>query len=226
MTSIDLTALEADLDKYSFNIRCLSDHEIKSIKNLYTMLKTCLNNKIFIENLNGHNIRINNIITVSGDTLPNKVTNKSTIHFINCQNLTVQLGVKVGHLTIERCENLNIKIVGGSITGYDCISCRNITHVFDKGNINYIDISSSLNCNYYLSEQIAISTIIQTMNSMHLKFVTLDDHRITNTFDRNKSFFDILKTYKFIINNDQIEIVDISKTSQFNLNIQPVFRNK
>jgi hypothetical protein len=161
----DIIKLQEELDDLS-----ITDEQKDNIINLFKNWKTSFNRKIFIESLNKSNIRVCDRVKVNNIPYGSSVNIKSTLHFIDCNNVTINILSKVNHITLENCNNINIKTNHGSISGMDCINCSNISHVIKSGNIYYIDISNSTHCNYYISEQVALNTIISTMESMNLLF--------------------------------------------------------
>lgn len=220
----DLANLNRELNEYSFNTQYLSDEQKKEITDFFVLLKKTMNNKIFIENIEKQNIKVNNNdIIINGNIFASNITKKNTLHFINCRNLIINIYIQVTHITLEKCENINIRTTGGSISGLDCISCNNVSHIFDNGHVYFIDISKSTCCRYYLSKPIALNTIIQTMESMDLKFFAIENHIVTNIFHKNNSFFDIFKKYIFKENNGLVQICDVSNEAKINNYILPVF---
>lgn len=197
--------LDEELDNYEFNngSNSLTEQDRIYIKNLYFMMKSAFQNKIFIENYYDCNLRIkDNIISVfsknNNKDINNNVSHKSTLFFSNFKNVTIVINTKVAHITLEKCRDVNIKIIGGSITGLDFIRCVNLSCVFDKGFVYFVDISNSEECNMYFSFPIALSTMITTMFSYKINFYILSPaNKVHKTFKKNTSYFDIYKKYVF-----------------------------
>ena len=144
----------------------------EEIKELYTMFWKTLNNKIFIENIDNSNIRINERILINGKKYKeNIIDKKTTLHFINCKNVNIIINKKVCHITIEECENLNIKTRGGSITGLDDIRCNHINHILENSSVFFLDVSNSQDCIFYISENNALNTMISSYGSFDIKII-------------------------------------------------------
>jgi hypothetical protein len=189
----------------------LIDHNL--IIQQYRLYKEAFNNKIFIENLEFLNIRIKDTIYILNNkgliTLYSGITNKSTIYLLNCNNLTLVVNVKVNHITLENCEDISVKVVGGSISGIDCINCANINFIFDKSDVYFIDISKSSKCNIYIPETIAPNTSIITMYSLFVNLYVLGgDGKISTSFKKNQNYIDTIGRYRFIKNEGPIILVN------------------
>lgn len=213
--NVGLDKLNKELDEYSFNNHELSNEQKDEILSLYKLWKESLNNKIFIENESNSHIRVRDGKIVSVDKSEKDiyvgVDEKSTLFFSNCNNTTIIIATKVAHITFEGCNNINIKIIGGSVTGIDSIRCTHISFVFDKGDIYYIDISNSTNCKFFLSETIALSTIISTMYAYDMQFSIVANGKVKSTSNTNKNYFDISKQFIFQNDNDNnITLIDVS----------------
>lgn len=235
--NINLEKLNQELDDYSFNNHELSNEEKQEIITLYKIWKESLNNKIFIDNESGTHIRVKEgkIITIGNKNnglneslekeLFSGVNEKSTLYFANCDNVTIVISTKVAHITLDSCKNVNIKIIGGSVSGIDSIRCINVSHVFDNGDIYFIDISKSENCKFYFTEKVALSTIISTMYAYSMQFSMLSEGKVKNTFEENKNYFDISRQFIFQKSGDDILIKDVSykiKQCRFS-QVLPVF---
>ena len=231
----NIKALENELDIASFDYG-IPEQEKYDILELYKLWKKSLNNKIIIEDLNGLTksfritVKITDRVTINGIDFGVNVNTKSTIHFINCKCVNILVSTKLNHITLEKCENLNINVKFGSISGVDSIRCKNVSHVFDNAHINWIDVSNSANCKYFLPEKIALNTIVSTMESLEVELITLcdDNHSIKDRFETCKSFFDVLGRYTFEKESDtKVILKDISdEISNINLlnNLKPVIK--
>lgn len=204
----NLSNLERELDIYSFDIRFLTETEKQEQKNLYTILWKTLNNKIFIENIVYSNIFVNNNILINGKQFNNSVNERTTLHFINCKNVTIIIYIKICHITIEKCENFNIKIREGLITGLDNIRCNHINHVLENSSVYFLDISNSQDCIFYISENNALNTLISSYGSTDIKIITTNSNegKIQNKYHLIMSFFDIYRIYSFEKETDVIKL--------------------
>jgi len=200
----ELGKLDQDLDDYCWNVRELSPQERDDIKELYRLWKTCLNKKLIIDNIQDSNIRISNKILNNGDVLWDDVKKHHSLHFINCQNVTIVISEKVNHITIERCSNVNIRSTGGSISGIDIIKCSNVTHIFESGNISFMDISNTTECLFILSEKIARDIMITTTCSFNLHFKTICNYSgvVKNTYRTNMNVFQSYAIYSFHLDDE------------------------
>ncbi|QKF94086.1 adenylate cyclase-associated CAP [Fadolivirus algeromassiliense] len=195
-----LKTLSEELDEYSFNIKYLNDNDKKEIKQLYTLLWQTYNQKIFIENISHANIRITDKIYINNNIYVNDIiTTKTTLYFVNCNNVTVVVNNKVCHITIEHCNHFNIKTRGGSITGIDNINCKHVCHVLEKSSVYLLDISNSEGCTFYISEDNALDTIISSYGSPDIKIITTCPEKgtVKNKFVPSISFFEIYRLYSF-----------------------------
>lgn len=224
-----LVILDNELTNYSFDIKDIAEEEKEQIKELYTLIWKSYNNKIFIENIKNSNIRINGKILVNGEEYGNyKITNKTTLHFINCKNTTVIINAKVCHITNERCENFSIKIIGGSVTGMDDIHCKHMNHILENSSVYFLDISQSQNCIFYISERNALDTTISSFDSpdITITMTNPNDGIIKNKYKPSISFFEIYRRYSFEIENDQIQLYylipkyNIGRINNYNNTIQ------
>lgn len=198
----EISKLEDEIDEL------LLDNKEKIIEQ-YRLYKECYNNKIFIDNLENKNIRIKDNIYVLNkinEVLYEGVTNKSTIYFGNCNDITVVISAKVNHITLERCQNVNIKIIGGSVSGIDNIHCENISYIFDDNDIYFIDISNCINCNMYIPEAIATNTLIITLYSIGVNFFILNNQNIKKVFRKNNNYLDTMGKYCFKIDNGVLNL--------------------
>ena len=195
--------LEEELDTYSFNIKFLTFAEKENIKNLYVSWKKVLDNKIFIENLTKENIRIFN-----GKYMEKDITTSSTLHFINCNNTTAVISSKINHITIQNCNNFHIKTLGGVISGIDSITSSNLTIIIENEPIYFVDSSDSHYCNFYISENVVVDTIIMSYCSTGLSIIITKDiiGVIKYKFIPPRSFFDIYRIYMFNVINDNLEL--------------------
>lgn len=202
-----LENLNEELNEYSFNIKYLNDIQKKEIKDLYTMLWNTYNQKIFIENLSNVHIRITDKIYINNTIYIDKdINDKSTLHFINCKNITVVINNKVCHITIERCNHFNIKTRGGAITGIDNINCKHVSHILENSSVYFLDVSNSEGCIFYISENNALDTIISSYGSPDIKIITTCPEKgiVKNKFVPIISFFEIYRLYSFEKTNNGI----------------------
>lgn len=195
--------LELELDTYSFDIKFLTLAERENIKNLYISWKKALDNKIFIRDIAKENIRICN-----GKYNGRDVTSSSTLHFINCSYVTVVVSQKLTHVTLENCDNFHIKLLGGVISGIDCIRSNNLTIIVENEPIYFIDTSDSHYCNFYISDFLISNIIIMSYCSTSLSMMITKHINgiIKNKFSPPASFFDIYRIYMFDKINDNIEL--------------------
>jgi hypothetical protein len=209
----NLNILDQELEKYSFDISHLTENDKDDIKHMYSLIWKTLNNKIFLENINDANVRIHNKIFVNNKEYGNyQISNKTTLHFINCKDTTIIINEKVCHITVERCENLYIKVKGGSITGLDDIKCKNIRHIMEDSSVYFIDLSSSFDCSLYISERNALNTIISSFQCPNVRIVMTDtkDGKIKNKYNPPLSFFEMYRLYLFEKANDTINLYYIT----------------
>lgn len=212
----NLENLDEELNNYSFDVKELSDTDKTEIKALYTMLWKIYSNKIFIENIQRSNIRVTEKILVNNKELHNhNVTNRTTLYFVNCKNITINITQKVCHITLENCDSVNIKTRGGAITGLDAINCKNVNHVLENSNVYLLEVSNCVGCIYYISEDNAINTIISSYGSPDIKIITTCpiSGNIKNKFSPAISFFDIYRLYSFEKKNEIIQLYYVTPAS-------------
>lgn len=211
-----LKKLDDELDEYSFNIRQLDDKEKQEIRDLYKLLWKTYNHKIFIENLENINVRVTDKIYTGNELyIDQEINEKTTLHFINCKNIRIIINGKVCHITLERCENLNLKTRGGAITGLDDINCKNINHVLENSSVYFLDVSNSEGCVFYISENNAPDTMISSYGSPDIKIITTCPTKgiIKNKFIPILSFFEIYRLYSFEkSSNGLIELFYVTST--------------
>ena len=140
------------------------------------------------------------------------INNKTTLYFVNCNHITVNITQKVCHITLQDCEYVNIKTRGGSITGLDDINCNNINHVLENSCVYLLDVSNCAGCTYYISEDNALETIISSYGSPDIKIITTCpiSGNIKHKFMPIISFFDIYRMYIFEKNNDLVQLYYIT----------------
>lgn len=204
----NILLLEEEMDE----VGIISENR-RQILEQYSLYKKCFNKRIFVSDVNNSNIRINNnsigllekgILT----SLYEGVKIDSSIHFVGCNNTTVLIYTKVNHITLESCKNLDVKIVGGAVTGIDNINCVNTNYIFDDNDIYFIDISGSYTCNMYVSERVAKNTLIITMHSLFVNVVILDsNNNMIRAFKKNMNYLDTLGNYKYNLNSKKLENV-------------------
>ena len=212
----NLESLDEELNNYSFNVKDLTDTDKTEIKELYTMLWKIYSNKIFIENIERTNIRVTEKILFNNKELNNhNVTNRTTLYFVNCKNITINITQKVCHITLENCESVNIKTRGGAITGLDAINCKNINHVLENSNVYLLEVSNCVGCIYYISEDNALNTIISSYGSPDIKIITTcpTSGNIKNKFSPSISFFDLYRLYSFEKRNEIIQLYYVTPAS-------------
>lgn len=206
----DVNKLKEELNEKSFDLGINNDQK-QYIVDLFIRWKKTLNNKIIIENLMKTQIVVKDRILINGIDFGSSIGTKSTLHFINCESVRINVHSKVNHITLEGCKGMYIRTIGGSISGMDCIRCTNVSHIFDSGHVYYIDVSKSNDCKYYMPEDIALNTIISTIESMNLLFCTMaDDKSIKNKYPTNRTFFDMFKKYSFEQQDEIVKLKDIS----------------
>lgn len=200
----ELEQLDEELEEYCWNVRELSDLEKNDIKDLYTLWKTCLNKKIIVKDLHDTNIRVNHEIKCGTEILWTNVKIHHTLHFISCSNITIIVNPKVNHITLENCQNVNFRVVGGSISGIDIINSTNITCVFNASDVSFIDISNTTQCLFILSESVARNIMINVAHSFNLNFKTVDNLTgvTKNVYKTNMNIFSGISIYKF--DNDNL----------------------
>ena len=204
-----LEKLSDELDAYSFDIQHLSIDQKEEIKGLYKMLYKIYNNKIFIENIKDSNIRITDKIFINNKLFDDStIDNKTTLYFENCKNVTAIISSKVCHITLQNCENFNLKTRGGSITGLDDINCKHVIHVLENSSVYFLDVSNSEGCVFYISENNALDTTISSYGSPDIKIITTCPKNgvVINKFVPNISFFDIYRLYQFERRNNLIQL--------------------
>lgn len=207
----DKVKLKEELDDISFDHDLDEDQKNKIFEYFVTWKKT-INNKIFIENLKNVNVKIDNRVLINNIDFGSQVDHKSTLHFINCEKVSINVYSKVNHITLEKCNDMNIRTIKGSISGLDCIRCNQVSHVFDQYPVYYIDISKSNNCNYYIPENVALETTISVLSSMNLLFcmVCSETRTVKDKYHTNQNLFDIYKKYNFIKEDKKVALNDIS----------------
>jgi len=211
LMEIELEKLDLELDEYLLN-----KQEKEDIKHLYRVWKSCIDNKILIENRNKVNIRINDLIYIDGQSLDYEIDRKSTLHFINCHNITIIINHKVNHVTLEKCNNIIIKTAGGSVSGIDTINCKHIHHIFEQNQVYFLDISKSEDCVISIAEHIALNTTILSAYSFNLNINTTcsSTRIILSKFRTNLSYFDTHKIYSFEKNNDNMTMLYFSPNTK------------
>jgi hypothetical protein len=201
----DLSKLNCDIEDYCWNVRELSNDEKKDIRDLYTLWKTCLNKKIVIENVSKSNIRVtHDNLTCNGKMIWSDIKSHHSLYFVNCSDITIIVTPKVNHITLDRCNNINFKCVGGSISGIDIIKCSNITSVFNSKSVYFLDISNTTQCLFILSETAAKNIMMQTTNSYDLNFKTISDVSglTKNIYKTNMNVFQDTSIYSFHSNDN------------------------
>lgn len=189
----------------------LSDSEKIIIKNIYNSWKHCTDNRIFLENIKNSNIRINNDIVINNINQHKEIDDKSSLFFTNCQNINITINTKISHLTLESCENINLRTRGGIISGLDNINCKHINNILEQSCVYFIDVSKSQDCLFYIQENLALDTIISTYASFATKIITTDQNNgIKNKYGPIISFFDIHRLYIFENNGDKLNLYFVS----------------
>ena len=202
----DLKNLDDELDDYSFNHEDVSEEDREKIKNFYTQWKKCINNKLIIEDVKKKNIRIDNNVLINNEIKYDSINRKNTLHFINCKNITIYIKTKVNHITLEHCKNVNIKTIGGSVSGLDNINCQNISHVFEKSMIYYINSSNSQHCWYTLSDYIADNILMVTSEcfSINIRITNNNTGVVTGFYKTNMSIFNKPRIYCIVKEDNKL----------------------
>lgn len=200
----EITKLNTEIEEYCWNVRELSQDEKNDIRDLYRLWKTSFNKKIVIDNIHNSNIRISDNVVGDGKVLWEDVKPHHSFHFIDCSNITIVINPKVNHVTLEKCNNVNFRSVGGSISGMDLINSSNITSVFNSKYINFMDISNATQCLFILSETIAKNIMITSTSSFNLNFkVIADGSGVTkSTYKTNMNVFQDSTVYRFNSSQD------------------------
>ncbi len=227
---VELRNLDDELNMYIEHYGEFDDGQMDYIKNLFLNWKKTINKRIVLQDMNGTNygkhihVKINRLgrITVDGLDFGSTVNTRSTLHFKNCQQVIISIATKINHLTLEDCNQVNVKVIGGFVSGMDTIKCNHVSYVFDDNNVYYMDVSSSTECTYYIPEDIALRTEIITAESFNLLFCTLnvDSKSVAKRFKKNRSLFDTFNRYAFLEQDGSVEMYD--KPLNMN-NILPVF---
>ena len=202
----DITDLEKDIEDYCWNYRELADIEKQDIKALYLTWKKALNNKIIIEDIHKTNIRVSDDIICNNKILWKNVSKENSLHFLNCSDITIVITPKVNHVTVERSQNINLRVVKGSISGLDLIKCDNVITVLNSGSTYFIDISTSNQCSFIFCESVAKNIMITTQNSHNINFkVVADLSGITkNVYKINLGMFQEFRIYSFHLDDNEI----------------------
>ena len=195
----EMQKLNEELEDYSFSIRELQEGEKQNIRNLYRLWKTSINKKIVLSDLHSTNVRVNTDIMCNKEVLWHNIKQDHTLHFLNCSDITIIINPKVNHVTIERCKNVNIRVVNGSISGIDLIKCDNVTCVFNSKTVNFMDISECTQCLFILSESVAKNIIITVTSAFNINFrIVSDTSGITkNNYKTNMNVFQSSTMYSF-----------------------------
>lgn len=155
--------LENELDDF-ISINKSMKEEIKSF---YKAWSTCLSHKIIIENIEGESMIIDDSVTYHDKVIPIELT--STLHFVGCHNLVINVKRKVNHITIERCNNIKIMISSGCISGLDTIKSKFIDVLIDNKSIYFIDVGTSSDCNYCIRDHLCDEIFISSIDSIDIK---------------------------------------------------------
>lgn len=206
---IDVEKLKDELEFVN-----LSDDDKKKIIEQYILYKVCFSKKLFIDNHSDTNIRIYDGVYKldkgKKEYLFNEVKMDTSLHFTNCNNTTIIVGSKVNHITLEKCNNVSVKIIGGSITGIDTINCVDMNYMFDDNDIYFMDFSGSTTCNIYISEKIAANTTIITMYSLFINiFVLNKSSSVYKILKLNQNYLNTIGNYTFRYVNDKLELCKI-----------------
>jgi hypothetical protein len=210
----DINSLKIEINDVMFNHGNITNDDMEKVLELFKTWKKAHNNKTIIENINGSqrngrvSIKIKNRVLIDTIDFRSEVTTRTTLHFINCNDVNIAISSKINHLVLENCMNMLVKTTGGFISGLDSIRCTNVIHVFDEGNINYIDINKSHDCKYFFQQDVVPNTIIQTIESMDILLVILKDMEIKERFKVCTSFLDTFKRYKFEKMDNKIKLID------------------
>lgn len=195
----EIEQLNEELEEYCWNIRELQEGEKQDIRNLYRLWKTSINKKIVISDLHKTNVRVSSDILSNKEVLWHSIKQDHSLHFLNCSDITIIVNPKVNHITIERCKNVNIRVVNGSISGIDFIKCDNVTSVFNSKNVNFMDISDCTQCLFILSERVAKDIVITVTSAFNINFrIVCSLTGITrNNYRTNMNVFQNSTMYSF-----------------------------
>lgn len=200
------------------DILSLSNQDKNTIVTMYNIWSSCLNKKIFIENVISRNIIIKDKIKIGTYLDNHNITQKSTLHFINCKNLSITIDRKVNHITIEKCKNINIKIIAGSISGIDTIKCENMNIIIKNKYVYYLDIGTSQECKINMEDELAINTVISSLNCFNIHFILANTKKM---FTTNTSLLGSFNFFIFNKNNANTRLLCCT-----NNNIKEIRENK
>jgi len=226
----NLKILDREIDEYEIiNDKTISGEERQQIKNYYETLKKIHNNKIYIEKKTNLDIRIRNtkiIVLQNMEVLHYGVDSKSTLYFENCSNMTIVVDDKAGHITLNRCCDVNIRTIGGSISGIDIFGCSKINAIFEKGSVYNIEIGDSEKIKIVLSVLISPKTQILTIRTYVIDCIISDCGINIKEYKLNRGYFDIYKKYIFSnVNPSEIEDITHKINDNTRLSTLPVFLN-
>lgn len=175
---------------------------IESI-NIYKSWKKCLNNRIIIADIHSGTIDVSDYIYINGESTADKVSNKTTIFITECSDLNINISSKINRFIIEKSMYISSRIINGIIAGIDVLHCKNINFNITNNNVFYLGFGGVSKSNTFIDQDIAINTLISTIDCNIINFIIHIDNR---QFCTNSSIFGEFNILFFEKNNTTREI--------------------
>lgn len=182
------------------NIECLDCYTKKTLENVFDSWIRCKGNHLFIENVENSVIKVGRILEINGIIHNSNTLSKNTTIFLNeCHNSIIKITEKFNHIVILKCNNANIYISHGLVSGIDVLHSNNITCNVKFSNIYYLACNYSDTFVLQIDENIANDMLLTTSNSYKVIF-KLHNGNTLKEFITNMTYFPEL-TYYFIKRN-------------------------
>jgi hypothetical protein len=172
------------------------DDDTKTIlTNVFNSWLRCKNKHLFIENVNNSIIKIGRVLEINGKKYEKEhIPKNATIFISNCNNSNIKITDKFNHLIILKCDNTNVYISHGLISGIDIIRSNNITCDVKFSKIYYLACCYSDTFTLHIDENIANNMMLTTSNSYKVIF-KLHTGLETKEYITNMSLFPELTYY-------------------------------
>lgn len=157
----------------------MNNKEFENMNNVYKNILSswikCKDRHIFIENLSNTTLKMDRYLEIGNIRENVEFTNPKsyTLFLDNCNNMEIKITEKINHVVIFGCDNINIFISRGLISGIDVMRSKNIECDTKKSNINFLSCSNSYSCMFHLDE--TVENILMT---------TTDSYKITFNIDK------------------------------------------
>lgn len=176
-------------------IDCIENNTKNTLVNIFDSWIKCKNNHIFIENIKDSTIKIGKTLEINGKNYDNnKLSVNSTIFIANCDNNIIKITNKFNHVIILKCNNTNIYISHGLVSGMDVIHSNYIKCNIKFSNIYYLACCNSDTFTIQIDECIANDILMVTSNSHKVIFKLYNGIEIKE-YITNISYFSDLTYY-------------------------------